>query len=411
MKRLIVLVGMGLLLISQAHADYSLPGTRDKYLLLVRPIAVEKAEDETSLGRLVFVLPHDAKLDSDESHHGKETRMVLPINKMFMQDRIWSDGICVGVAEGPKSAASRVEAVRKDLEVNRPHANSTADKTHSLLIEICDLANNTRVISYIQLFEAALEFPKYQKNWGRFGVQYDTIEFIPPLLPETPGELETLLRQRCRLDRDRLLGLQRVISPEAIRQILARLDSWKNNNAPDREAYLRLVSEMRILIRPGNRLSKETIAWLNGQYRYRSATSWEGRHAWRLMDARNEGYMVMLRTDLQGSIEWLFTDVPSRPAKYTLHPDQLRLFLQIKDIRGYHGLRFKGPDLFPEGRLLPTSMRKICGNYLKGDRYTFYSESSAHCAAHVFLRVEGGAVKQFEAMEEHFAPIKTQKEP
>jgi hypothetical protein len=167
---------------------------------------------------------------------------------------------------------------------------------------------------------------------------------------------------------------------------------------------------MRILLRPGNRLAKETITWLNGQYRYRSATSWEGRHAWWLMDARNKGYLVMLRTDLEGSIEWLFTDVPPRPAKYTLHPDQLRLFLQIRDIRGFHGLRFKGPGLFPEGRLLPASMRQICGKYLEGDTYTFYSASSAHGAAHVFLKVEKGTVKQFEAMEARFAPLKRPKE-
>ncbi|MHC4329258.1 MAG: hypothetical protein ACYSWW_14180 [Planctomycetota bacterium] len=410
MKRLMLLVGMGLLLASQAYADYSLPAVRARYLLLVRPISIEKAKDETSLGRIVFVLPHDAKLDSDESHHDKETRIVLPINKMFMQDRIWSDGICVGVSEGPKSAASRVEAVRKDLEANRLYANSTADKTRSLLIEICDLEGNTRIISYIQFLEAAVEFPKYQKNWKRFDVQYDTIDFVPPLLPETPGEFETLLRQRCRLDRDRLLRLQRIISPEAIRQVLTRLDVWKHNNTPDHKAYLRLVSEMRILFRPGNRLAKETIAWLNGQHRYSSATSWEGRYAWWLMDVRNKGYMVILRTDLEGAIDWLFTDVPPRATKYTLHPDQLRLFLQIRDIRGFHGLRFKGHALFPQGRILPASMRKICEKYLKDDTYTFYSASSAHGAAHVFLKVEKGIVKQFEAMEAHFAPMKTQKE-
>ena len=405
-----ILTGIGLLLALQARADYALPGVREKYQLLVRPIAIEKAKNEASLGRLVFVLPHDAKLDSDESHHGKETRMVLPINNMFMQDRIWSDGICVGVSQGPKSAASRVEAVRKDLELNRPHANSTADKTHSLLIEICKLKDNTRIISYIQLFNAAIEFPKYQKNWKRFDVQYDTIDFVPPLLPETPGEFETLLRQRCRLDRDRLLGQHRIITPEAIRKILTRLDTWKHNNTADRKAYLRLVSEMRILLRSGNRLAKETVAWLNGQHQYRSATSWEGRHAWWLMDGRSEGYMVMLQTDLEGSINWLFTDAPPRPAEYTLHPDQLRLFLQIRDIRGFHGLRRKGPGLFPKGRLLPSSMRQICGKYLKNDTYTFYSRSSADSAATVCLTVENGAVKRFDAMEARFAPIRRLKE-
>jgi hypothetical protein len=279
MRRLIGLLGVGLLLAFQTHADYFLPEIRDRYLLLVRPIAIEKAEDKASLGHLVFVLPHDAKLDSDESHQ-EETRMALPIAPTFMQDRIWSDGVCTGVVAGPKSAVSRVDAVRKDLKANGPHANWTAEETHSLRIEICDLEDKARIISYIQLFDAALELPKYLKNWERFEGQYDTIEFVPPLLPDKPGELETLLRQRCRLDRDRLLGLQRDISPEAIRRILVRLEEWKHSNTPDRDAYLRLVSEMRILLRPGNRLSKETIAWLNGQYRYRSATSWKGRYAW-----------------------------------------------------------------------------------------------------------------------------------
>jgi hypothetical protein len=33
------------------------------------------------------------------------------------------------------------------------------------------------------------------------------------------------------------------------------------------------------------------------------------------MDARNKGYMVILRTDLEGAIDWLFTDVPPRATK------------------------------------------------------------------------------------------------
>jgi hypothetical protein len=217
---------------------------------------------------------------------------------------------------------------------------------------------------------------------------------------------ETLLRQRCRLDRDRLLGQARIITPEEIRRVLVRLDQWRNNQTPDRDAYLRQVSEMRIMFRPGNSLAKDTIEWLNGQYPYRSATSWEGRHTWWLMDRRTKGYMVMLQTDLEGAVTWLFTDAPPRPPEYTLHPDQLRLFLQIRDIHGFHGLRFKGADIFSKGRPLPASMQQICGQYLKNDTFTFYSQSSAHGRANVALTVEKGAVKNFEAMEAHFAPVR-----
>ncbi len=411
MRRSIILAGIGLLLTLPAHADLSLPAVRAEYLLLVRPIAIEEAKDnKASLGRLVFVLPHDAEMDSDESHGASETRMELSIDALFMQDRICSNGLRAAVSPDPRNAASRVEAVRKDLEMNRPHANSSADKTHSLLIQICEREDGTRVISYIQLFEAAVELPKYQKNWKRFNVQADTIDFDPPLLPETAGEFETLLRQRCRLDRDRLLGQARIITPEAIRQVLVRLDQWKSNQTPDRDAYLRQVSEMRIMLRPGNRLAKDTIEWLNGQYQYRSATSWEGRHTWWLMDRRTKGYMVMLQTDLEGAVTWLFTDAPPRPPEYTLHPDQLRLFLQIRDINGFHGLRFKGADIFPKGRPLPASMQQICGRCFTNDTYTFYSQSSAHGAAYVTLKVDKDAVKDFEAVEAHFTPIKDQKE-
>lgn len=225
MRRPIILAGVGLLLTLPANADFSPPAVRAEYLLLVRPVAIEVVKDsKTILGRLVFVLPHDAEMDSDESHGASETRMELPIDALFMQDRIGSDGLRAAVSTDSRGAASRVEAVRKDLEISRPHAGSTADKTHSLLIQICELEDGTRVISYIQLFEAAAELPKYQKNWKRFDVQADTVDFVPPLLPETAGEFETLLRQRCRLDRDRLLGWARLITPEAIRQVLVRLD-------------------------------------------------------------------------------------------------------------------------------------------------------------------------------------------
>jgi hypothetical protein len=127
------------------------------------------------------------------------------------------------------------------------------------------------------------------------------------------------------------------------------------------------------------------------------------------MDARNKGYMVMLRTDQEGAIDWLFTDCPPRSAEFTLHPDQLRLFLLIKEIRGFHGLRFKGSQLFREGRLLPPLMHKICGKSLEGDRYIFHSESSEYSSAQVFLKVAGRAVKQFEAMEAQLVLITTEK--
>jgi len=122
MQRLMLLVGIGVLLAGSARADYSLPQVEATYLLLVRPVAVGKAKPEGRLGRLTFVLPHDAKLDSDEPHRS-ETRLDLPIDATFMQDRIWTDSLCVGATSGPKTGAARVAAVRKDLAANRRHVD------------------------------------------------------------------------------------------------------------------------------------------------------------------------------------------------------------------------------------------------------------------------------------------------
>jgi hypothetical protein len=307
------------------------------------------------------------------------------------------------IGGGRERAAARVEAVRSDIKSNLPHANSNLDRTQSLMIEVTGLPDGARAVSYIQLFNPETELPRYRKNWERFDVQPDTIGFVPLVLPDTPGEFETLLRHRCRIDRDRLLKRKRVVSLEEARCLLPRLDTWKQNNTLDRRAYLHIVAEMGILFRQDNRLAEETIAWLNAQHRYRSATSWEGKHAWWLMDARSKGYMVTLRTDLAGNIDWLFVNYPSRPPEFTLHPDELRILIQVCDIDGYHGISAKGYEIFTKGRRLPAGMRQLCAPFLKDGVYTFYSQQSQHRAAHAALTVNGDVVERFDAVEAHFS--------
>ena len=131
---------------SHAMADYSLPGVKERLVLLLdlKTIKLDKRG-------LVF------SVDKVERK--------FKVDRFWMQDRIWSDGICVGVQDSDsKSSVSRIREVQLAL----------AKKQDSLLLVelVCAAETSHFIVTYLKLFDPETEYKRYfpKKTY------YDTIK-------------------------------------------------------------------------------------------------------------------------------------------------------------------------------------------------------------------------------------------
>ena len=107
----------------------------------------------------------------------------LRVDRFWMQDRIWSDGICVGVqAEDPRSAATRIVDVQKAIE----------SKTGGLLLVECILPKDGKewMVTYLRIFSPAAEYPRYFPK-REF---YDTLKLPDTMQPKTAEEFLAALK-------------------------------------------------------------------------------------------------------------------------------------------------------------------------------------------------------------------------
>lgn len=118
-----------------ASADYSLPDVKERLVLLL---------DRKDVG----LNEHGLALSVDKIEHEFE------VDRFWMQDRIWSDGICVGVQDSDeKSSAARIREVRRAIEM----------KEESLiLLELVRVAGTTEfIVTYVKLFDPDVEYTRY----------------------------------------------------------------------------------------------------------------------------------------------------------------------------------------------------------------------------------------------------------
>ncbi len=160
-------------------ADYALPPVQERWVLLldIQTVQLEKQV-------LTF------------SEEGTTYR--FSIDPFWMQDRIWSTGICVGVHDtDSKSAAFRVKEVRK--------ATSQKQKKF-LLVELVRVTDQPDVIvTYLKLFDPEVEFKRYYPK----RVYDDTIAFPFKGTPKNGEELTALLAKASETSLARLNELKK----------------------------------------------------------------------------------------------------------------------------------------------------------------------------------------------------------
>lgn len=168
MKISAILLPALLLLPAAARGDYALPPARERLVLLLN---LDQIRIDAKRQAIVIA--------------GSQRR--LPIDRFWMQDRIWSDGICVGVRKtDPKSAHSRVEEVAKAISQGR---------RASVLLELVRLGGNDHfIVTYLKLFDAAREYARYYPKRQ----SYDTIEVG---LRETPEDSKSFVEELKRVTR------------------------------------------------------------------------------------------------------------------------------------------------------------------------------------------------------------------
>lgn len=184
MKRSVTVLLLCLLAIGHALADYALPEAKERLVLLLEL--------------------KDVKLDKH--------RLVFPVNKVahkfkvdefWMQDRIWSDGICVGVEDSdPKSSAARIREVQLAI----------ANKQETLLlVELVRVAGtNHFVVTYLKLFDPEKEYKRYFPKKELVYYSYDTIN-LP--FDSKPKQADGFVDE---LKKTTLVSLQRLNRPKRI---------------------------------------------------------------------------------------------------------------------------------------------------------------------------------------------------
>jgi len=162
-RRLIVILLLCTIAAGSARADYSLPGVKERLVLLLnlQDVKLDKRG-------LVFAV--------------NKVERKFRVDKFWMQDRIWSDGICVGVRDcDPQSSASRVREVQLAL---------AGKKDSLLLLElVCVEGTSGFIVTYLKLFDPATEYKRYfpKKTY------YDTIKLpFDTRPPDAKGFVEEL---------------------------------------------------------------------------------------------------------------------------------------------------------------------------------------------------------------------------
>lgn len=168
MKRIIVSLFFFSLVTKPVLADYILPPVKDRLVFLLSPKDVKF--DNAGLGFSVGQLKHKFKFD-----------------KFWMQDRIWSDGICVGVPDSsPLSSAARIRTVQAAIAKN---------KESLLLIELVRIKKATEFkVTYLKLFDREVEYKRYfpKKTF------YDTIKLTFDSKPKDSMEFVAELKKITR---------------------------------------------------------------------------------------------------------------------------------------------------------------------------------------------------------------------
>ena len=116
---------------------------------------------------------------------------------------------------------------------------------------------------------------------------------------------------------------------------------------------------------------------------------------------------IKLGFDRSGRVVDLRWDKPMRIADKTISTEQLEIFLDYVRQKNFHGMRFKGEDVFKNGRALPSGYKALFAPYAKEpkdglERYEFYSyaDPAGHRAAQVNLSVNAeGKVERFVGIE------------
>jgi len=168
MKRIIVSLFFFSLVTKPVLADYILPPVKDRLVFLLSPKDVKF--DNAGLGFGVGQLKHKFKYD-----------------KFWMQDRICSDGICVGVPDSsPLSSAARIRTVQAAIAKN---------KESLLLIELVRIKKATEFkVTYLKLFDREVEYKRYfQKK-----TFYDTIKLTFDSKPKDSMEFVAELKKITR---------------------------------------------------------------------------------------------------------------------------------------------------------------------------------------------------------------------
>ncbi len=168
MKRIVVTLLFCSLITNHVQARYSLPPVKERLVLLLSPkdVKIDK-------GGLVFSV-------------GK-VKQKFKVDKFWMQDRIWSDGICVGVRDSnPKSSAARIRDIQAAI---------AKKKESLLLIELVGVAKTTEFkVTYLKLFDREVEYKRYfpKKTF------YDTIKLTFDSTPKDSTEFVAELKKITR---------------------------------------------------------------------------------------------------------------------------------------------------------------------------------------------------------------------
>lgn len=152
-----------LLLAGSLQADYALPVAKERLILLL----------------------DGSQVRIDKSH---KTLTLAPSNQRFsidgfwMQDRIWSDGICVGVrATDARSSISRIKGVVAAI-ARRRHC--------SVLVELVRIdGKEDFMVTYLKVFDAASEYSRYFPKRQ----YYDTVDLSLPAVPKDSTEFARAL--------------------------------------------------------------------------------------------------------------------------------------------------------------------------------------------------------------------------
>jgi len=178
MKRTLSILLLCILATGHAYADYSLPGIKERLVILLdlKDVRLDKRG-------LIFSV--------DKVERG------FKVDRFWMQDRIWSDGICVGIQDSDaKSSATRIREVQLAL----------AKKKESFLIVelVCVTGTTDFIVTYMKLFDPEVEYKRYFPK----KTHYDTIKMPFDVQPKDSKEFVTELKKATKAAQQRIEELE-----------------------------------------------------------------------------------------------------------------------------------------------------------------------------------------------------------